>query len=118
MTSEYYVVLSVYGREAVKRGYEFQGNSCYRGIYDHGKRIAQLEVVVDEDGQYNGFDLAWVDVMTKKENVQKTLKQLARLGFKDCYANILDWIEPAEDLDEYELDELELQKEYNCFIKI
>ena len=118
MKTEYYVVLSIYGREAVKRGYEFQNGYCYRGIYDHGKRIAQLEVVVDEPGQYNGYELAWVDVMVEPKNIQKTLKQLSRIGFAGCYASITDWLEQFEDYDEFEMESFEIQKEYNCFIKI
>ena len=77
------------GQKAVDAGYKFQGNYCYRGIYNHGKRIAQLEVVVDEPGEYNGYPQKWVHVTTTSENANETLKQLAKIGFADCWANIL-----------------------------
>lgn len=79
------IVLSIYGAEAVKIGYKFQGNYCYRGIYNHGKRIAQLEVVVDEPGYYKGLEKKWVDVTILGNNLDATLKQLRRIGFAKCW---------------------------------
>lgn len=46
---EHEYILSLQGQQAVNAGYRFQGEHCYRGIYDHGKRIAQLEVVLDSE---------------------------------------------------------------------
>ena len=88
------IVLSIYGQEAVTIGYNFQGNYCFRGIYNHGKRIAQLEVVVDEPGYYNGLQKKWVDVTILGNNLEATLKQLRRLGFygswTSCYTEDAD----------------------------
>lgn len=72
---------AINGEKAVEIAYKFQGNACYRGIYNHGKRLAQLEVTVDEPGEYNGYPLKWVDVMTTSENANETLRQLAKIGF-------------------------------------
>lgn len=83
--------ISINGQKAVDIGYKFQNGYCYRGIYNHGKRIAQLEVVLDEPGQYNGYDIKWVDVSyIEPKNVDKVIKQLRRLGFGGCVATISD----------------------------
>lgn len=79
------IVLSIYGQHAVDIAYNFQGNYCYRGIFNHGKKIAQLEVVLDEPGKYNGFDQKWVDVTILGNNLEATLKQLRRLGFSGSW---------------------------------
>ena len=79
------IVLSIYGQEAVNIGYKFQGNYCFHGIYNHGKRIAQLEVVIDEPGYYNGLQNKWVDVTILGNNLEATLKQLRRLGFSGSW---------------------------------
>ena len=79
-------VISIYGQHAVDIAYNFQGGYCYRGIYDHGKRIAQLEVVIDKPGKCNGFDQKWVDVTLDPWNFEKVIKQLKRLGFSECFA--------------------------------
>ena len=79
------IVLSIYGQETGNIGYNFQGNYCFRGIYNHGKRIAQLEVVVDEPGYYNGLQKKWVDVTILGNNLEETLKQLRRLGFSGSW---------------------------------
>ena len=88
------IVLSIYGQEAVDIGYKFQGSYCFRGIYNHGKRIAQLEVVIDEPGYYNGLQKKWVDVTVLENNLETTLKQLRRLGFSGSW--VLCYTEDAD----------------------
>ena len=84
-------VLSLQGQRAVDAGYKFQQNYCYRGIYDHGERIAQLEVVLDSDKIHNGLVQKWVDVILYKwEYADRVLKQLERLGFKGCMCMFYD----------------------------
>lgn len=56
------IVISINGQKAVDVARAFCAGCCTRGIYAHGKRIAQLEVVVDQDGTYNGNPNKWVDV--------------------------------------------------------
>lgn len=90
-TQEHEWVISIQGQRAVDAGYKFQKNYCYRGIYDHGERIAQLEVVLDSDMIYNGLVQKWVDVtLYKWEYADRVLKQLERLGFKGCLCMCYD----------------------------
>ena len=84
-TTEHEWVISIQGQRAVDAGYKFQQNYCYRGIYDHGERIAQLEVVLDSDIVYNGLVQKWVDVtLYDWRYADRVLKQLGRRGFKGC----------------------------------
>ena len=83
MTRQY--CIAIQGQKAVNAGYAFQRGSCYRGIFDHGKKIAQLEVVLDEDTYYNGILSKWVDVIVfQQKDIEKTLGQLEKIGFKGC----------------------------------
>ena len=81
-----YFVISINGQKAVDMGYKFQKGSCYRQIMNHGKAIAQLEVVVDDGGYYNGNPNKWVDVAYIKtgRDVKTTLDILSKLGFSNC----------------------------------
>ena len=89
-------VFSIQGQRAVYAGYKFQKNYCYRGIYDHGERIAQLEVVLDSDLVYNGLTSKWVDVtLYKSEYADRVLKQLERLGFQGCICMCYDELNDA-----------------------
>lgn len=86
-------ILSLQGQRAVDAGYKFQRNYCYRGIYDHGERIAQLEVVLDSDEVHEGLVQKWVDVtLYKWEYAGRVLKQLEKLGFKGCLCMFYDEI--------------------------
>lgn len=89
-------IISIQGQRAVDAGYKFQQNYCYRGIYDHGKRIAQLEVVLDSDIVCKGLTSKWVDVILYKwEYADRVLKQLERLGFKGCLCMVYDELSEA-----------------------
>ena len=84
-------VLSLQGQRAVDAGYKFQQNYCYRGIYDHVERIAQLEVVLDSDIVHCGLVQKWVDVILYKWGyAERVIKQLERLGFKGCLCMFYD----------------------------
>ena len=90
-TTEHEWVISIQGQRAVDAGYKFQQNYCYRGIYDHGERIAQLEIVLDSDRVHCGMVQKWVDVtLYKWEYADRVLKQLERLGFKGCLCMFYD----------------------------
>ena len=83
------IVLSIYGQNAVNMGYKFQNGYCYRGIFNHGKKIAQLEVVLDEPGTYNGFSIKWVDATILNNQLEATLVQLKKIGFSGCWAEVV-----------------------------
>lgn len=77
--------IAINGQKAVDAAYAFIGSSCYRGIYNHGKRIGQMEVVIDEDGYYNGNPNKWVDVtVLEQKQIETVINQLSRIGFKGC----------------------------------
>ena len=78
-----YTVFGINGESAVKLAKRFQGGYCYRGIYNHGKRIAQLEVVLDEPGEYNGYPNKWVEISVIGRAENETLSQLKKIGFSD-----------------------------------
>lgn len=77
--------IAINGQKAVNAAYAFIGNSCYRGIYNHGKRIGQVEVVIDDDGYYKGNPNKWVDVtVPEQKHIESVIKQLSRIGFSGC----------------------------------
>lgn len=79
------IVISINGQKAVDAAKAFCAGSCTRGIYSHGKRIAAVEVVVDQDGTYNGNPNKWVDVtVTVPGKEEAVINQLTRLGFASC----------------------------------
>ena len=82
-----YFVLSIGGQKAVDAGYRFCGGSCYRGVYTHNERLGQLEVVVDDSGEYNGLPNKWVDVsyIPTEAALKSAIKALKKLGFSGCY---------------------------------
>lgn len=77
--------IAINGQKAVDAARAFIGNGCYRGIYNHGKKIAQVEVVIDDDGSFNGNPNKWVDVtVLEQKHIETVVKQLFRLGFNNC----------------------------------
>ena len=77
--------IAINGQKAVNAARSFIGNACCKGIYNHGKRIAQVEVVIDDDGTYNGSPNKWVDVtILEQKHIETVVKQLSRLGFNKC----------------------------------
>ena len=77
--------IAINGQAAVNAAHAFIGSGCYRGIYNHGKRIGQMEVVIDDDGYYNGNPNKWVDVTVQNQKqIELVLIQLARIGFSGC----------------------------------
>lgn len=78
---QFYTV-HIYGASAVKLAENFCNGQCYRGLYDHGDRLAQVEPVLD--------DLVSVAFIIKSKDINRVLHQLARLGFSGCKCSI-DW---------------------------
>lgn len=77
--------IAINGQKAVDAARSFIGDACFRGIYNHGKRIAQVEIVIDDDGFYNGNPNKWVDVTVfEQKQIETVVKQLSRLDFNNC----------------------------------
>lgn len=77
--------IAINGQKAVNAARSFIGSACFRGIYNHGKRIAQVEVVIDDAGYYNGIPNKWVDVVIfEQKQIETVINQLSRIGFKNC----------------------------------
>lgn len=73
--------IAINGQKAVDAARAFIGTACYRGIYNHGKRIAQVEIVIDEPGTYKGNSNKWVDVtILNQKNIEMVVNQLAMLS--------------------------------------
>jgi hypothetical protein len=106
-----YFVISVNGQKAVDAGYKFQKGACYRQIINHGKALAQLEVVVDDEGMYNGNPNKWVDVAYIKtgKDVETVLNILSKIGFKNCPCFISEVINSNTDF-------IDTEKELFCTI--
>ena len=86
MTAKKSFSVSINGQKAVEAGYAFQSGFCYRQIRTHGRVIGQLEVVIDEEGEFNGIPNKWVTVAWIKtgEDVKRVLNALAKIGFSGC----------------------------------
>ena len=97
---ERYYTISICGQDAVDAGYRFCDGYCYRKMPTFG----QLEVVVDEPGEYNGLPKKWVSVsyIRNGKDIEAVLRNLRMVGFggmvalisecveSDCYANETD----------------------------
>lgn len=80
-----YFTVTVDGLENIRAAEKFVGEYCARGIYTHGKRLAQVEVVFPfgERGYQcskNAFGLVSVSYINPA-NVGKVLDTMKRLGF-------------------------------------
>ena len=81
-----YYTININGQKAVDAGYDFCGSHCYAQLMNGGKSIAQMEVVIDEDGYYNGFPNKWVSVsyIYDGKDVETALDILKGCGFEGC----------------------------------
>lgn len=97
--------LSLDGKTNIDLAKKFQNGFCYRGIYNHGKRIGQLEVVIDygEKGYtiINEKSGLIVVVGVELKDFDKVLHQLKRLGFSgfvgvshDQECSEAEWFDP------------------------
>lgn len=77
--------IHIFGADAVAIAERFCRGYCYRGIYDHGNYMAQLEPVLD--------DLVSVAFIKSGADINRVLHQLARLGFSGCECSIEDCTE-------------------------
>lgn len=90
MNKRMWYEIMIHGQEAVDAGYAFCKNSCTRGVYKAGKRIAQMEVVLDDEDYFHGLKNKWVYVgyIKNTKDLAKTLSCLARMGFEGCLATV------------------------------
>lgn len=80
---EKYYVISINGEKAVKAGYKLCNGYCCTSFCNG---LAQLEVVVDDDGFYHGNPNKWVDCAYIKRgaDVLRVLDALKLSGFSGC----------------------------------
>ena len=71
--------ISLYGQVAALIGQVLEAGSCYGSIFSHGKRVAQLEVVMD--------DLVDVTLFPAVQ-VAGVVHQLDCMGFGGCWASV------------------------------
>ena len=94
MLKKFFTVL-INGQKAVDAGYSFNNGGCCADITNSGKRLGQLEVVVDEEGDEEGVLNKWVSVayIQKGEDVETVLNILKKQGFDGCPCVICKEIE-------------------------
>lgn len=80
-----YYTITVDGRENINAADRFVGQACTRGIYNHGVRLAQVEVVIPfgEQGYTCTTEKGGLVSISyiKPANVGKTLDAMKRIGF-------------------------------------
>ena len=102
--------ISVNGERAVKLGYEFTAGKCYRAVMINNRFSGQLEVVIDNEGTYNGRPNKWISISYIPVNmVVQVIAWLEDNGFSHCFATI-------QEEDEQESDYLPDTKEYTFYI--
>lgn len=77
-----YAIL-INGQKAVSSGYAFCAGKCYRKICGG---LGQVEVVVDEETEYNGIPQKWVSVsyIATGRDIPVILDALRDSGFSGC----------------------------------
>lgn len=96
-----YFTISICGQDAVDAGYSFCDGHCYAKMPLYG----QLEVVVDEPGEYNGLPNKWVTVsyIRKGDQIPAVLRNLRMVGFGGMLALISECVESGCIANETEL---------------
>ena len=87
-----YYVITINGQKAVKSGYTFCNGKCYATVLCG---LAQLEVVIDEPGLYNGIPQKWVSCAYIKQgsDIPVVLDYLKNVGFDGCKCIISKCVE-------------------------
>lgn len=81
----YYIAVN--GQKAVDLARKIIGNKCYLALMPNGKWLTQIEVVIDEPGNYNGKPNKWVDFsFINPEDIETVIKWLKENGFSGCFA--------------------------------
>ena len=75
--NEYNIIMD--SKKALEKSMEFLSGYVCKGIFEHGKRLAQLEICDCGNGDF------LVDISVNSgDYIPKVLKQLERLGFSGC----------------------------------
>jgi hypothetical protein len=84
MKKRFYNIM-INGQKAVNAGYKLQNGFCYVKT-----PYSQLEVVVDDEGTYNGFTNKWVSVsfIDNASDIYKVMDFLANNGFAGCRCTV------------------------------
>ena len=82
-------VIEVNGQKAVDAARAFIGSRCYRQLQIGGAFAAQIEVVIDEPGTYNGHSNKWISVsFIPAAMVPAVMAWLENNGFSGCLASL------------------------------
>lgn len=82
-------VIEVNGQKAVDAARDFIGARCYRQLQIGGAFAAQVEVVIDEPGDYNGYANKWVAFsFIPAAMVPAVFAWLENNGFSGCLASL------------------------------
>lgn len=82
-----YNIISVNGQAAVDYGYRVTNGKCYDFIRGHNCHV-RVEVVIDDNGTYNGYSNKWVEFIPQRGNVDDVINMLISAGLGACYAVI------------------------------
>jgi len=83
--------ISVNGHAAITKAREYIGNHCYTQIKINNTFAAQIEIVIDEQGTYNGMPNKWVDFsFIPSKLVLSVLQWLSDNGFGGFTAIIFE----------------------------
>lgn len=80
--------ISVNGQCAVNQAKKIIGNKCYQPIFQNSF-IGQIEITIDEPGEYNGLPKKWVSISFIPHNkIDKVISWLQDNGFSDMLSVI------------------------------
>ena len=82
-----YNIISVNGQSAVDYGYSVAKDKCYGFIRTYNC-VVRVEVVIDDNGVYNGHSNKWVEFIPQSGNLDDVISMLILAGLGSCYAVI------------------------------
>lgn len=91
--------IAVNGQKAVDIANKINAGKCYSRIKINDSFAAQMEVTIDEDGEYNGRKNKWVDFSFIPANmVESVIIWLEENGFSGCFALFTDEEETEKEI--------------------
>lgn len=82
-----YNIISVNGQKAVDYGYSVSKGKCY-GFIRNNNCDVRVEVVIDDNGSYNGHTNKWVEFIPQRGALDDVISMLISAGLGSCYAVI------------------------------